>query len=110
MTTDPHSAGCRRDSWEHEESTEMSGGDLLVVHEQCQRAGFHGDRQLNFTGSDFAGANQMGALVSIHNIEVGSPVIKPKSPSTLVIAECGDDSAFAGWAINDGRHREATKH
>ena len=88
----------------------MTSCHLLVVDKQRQCASFHGDRQANFTGSDFAGANQMGALVSVHNIEVGSPVIKPKSPSTLVIAECGDDSAFAGWAINDGRHREATKH
>ena len=88
----------------------MSGGDLLVVHEQCQCAGFHGDRQLNFTGSDFAGANQMGALVSVHDIKVRGAMIEPKSPSTLVITECSNDSAFAGWAINDGRHREATKH
>ena len=110
MTTNPHSAGCRRDSWEHEESTEMSGCNLLVVDKQCQCAGFHGDRQLNFACSDFAGANQMGALVSVHDIKVGSPVIKPESPSTLMIAECGDDSAFGGGAINDGRHREATKH
>ena len=88
----------------------MSGCDLLVVHEQCQCAGFHGDCQLNFACSDFAGANEMGALVSVHDIKVRGAMIKPKSPSTLVIAECGDDSAFAGWAINDGRHREATKH
>ena len=57
---------------------------------------------MNFTGSDFAGANEMGALVSVHDIKVGSPVIKSKSPSALVITECSNDSAFAGWAINDG--------
>ena len=57
---------------------------------------------MNFACSDFVGANEMGALVSVHDIKVRGAMIKPKSPSTLVIAECGDDSAFAGWAINDG--------
>jgi hypothetical protein len=28
----------------------------------------------------------------------------------LVITECSNDSVFVGWAINDGRHCEATKH
>ena len=88
----------------------MTSCHLLVVDKQRQCAGFHGDRQLNFTGSDFVGTNQVGALVSVHDIKVRSATIKSKSPSTLVIAECSNDSAFAGWAINDGRHREATKH
>ena len=110
MTTNPHSAGCRRDSWEHEESTEMTSCHLLVVDKQRQCAGFHGDCQLDFAWSDFVGANQMSALVSVHDIKVRGAMIKPKSPSTLVITECSNDSAFAGRAIDDGRHREATKH
>jgi hypothetical protein len=28
----------------------------------------------------------------------------------LMITECSNDSVFGGWAINDGGHREATKH
>ena len=88
----------------------MTSCHLLVVDKQRQCASFHGDRQLNFACSDFVGANEMGALVSVHDIKVRGAMIKPKSPSTLVITECGNDSAFAGWAINDGRHREATKH
>lgn len=110
MATNPHSAGSGRDSREHEESTEMASCHLLVVDKQCQCSGFHGDRQLNFACIDFVGANQMGALMSVDDIKVRGALIKSKSPSALVITECSNDSAFAGWAINDGRHREATKH
>ena len=88
----------------------MTSCHLLVVDKQRQCAAFHGDCQMDFARSDFVGANKMGALVSVHDIKVRSATIKSKSPSTLVIAECSNDSAFAGWAINDGRHREATKH
>jgi hypothetical protein len=76
VTANPHSAGSCRDSGEHEESTEMSGCNLLVVHEQCQGASLHRDGELVCACIDFIGANKVRALVSINDIKVGSSVIK----------------------------------
>ena len=110
MATNPHAAGRGGNSWEHEESTEMTSCNLLVVDKQSQCAGFHGDGDLELTSTDFLGANKMRALMSVNDIKVRCAMIEPKSPSALVITECSNDSVFVGWAINDGRHREATKH
>ena len=76
MATNPHSAGCRRDAGEHEESTETTSCDLLVVNKQCQGAGRHCDGELVRACRDFVGANKVRALVSINDIKVGSSVIK----------------------------------
>ena len=110
MATNPHAAGRGRDSRKHKEPSEMTSCNLLVVDKQCQCAGFHGDCQLNFACSDFFGADKVRTLMPIDDIKVRGAMIEPKSPSALVITECSNDSVFVGWAINDGRHREATKH
>ena len=110
MATNPHAAGCRRDSRKHKEPTEMTSCNLLVVDKQCQCAGFHGNCQLNFACSDFLGPDKVRTLMSVNDIKVRGAMIKPKGPTALVIAECSNDSVFVSWAINDGRHREATKH
>ena len=110
MATDPHAAGSGGDSWEHEESTEMASCNLVVIDKQRQRTSLHRDGDLEFTGTDFLGANKMRALMPIDDIKVRGAMIEPKGPTALVITECSNDSVFVGWAINDGRHREATKH
>ena len=110
MATNPHAAGRGGNSWEHEESTEMTSCNLVVIDKQRQCAGFHGDGDLELTSTDFLGANKMRALMSVNDIKVRGAMIEPKSPSALVITECSNDSVFVSWAINDGRHREATKH
>ena len=110
MATNPHAAGRGGDPREHEESTEMTSCDLLVVDKQSQCAGFHGDGDLEFTSTDFFGTDEVRALMSVNDIKVRGAMIELKSPSALVITECSNDSVFVGWAINDGRHREATKH
>ena len=110
VATNPHAASSGRDSWKHKHAAKVSGRDLCLIDIQGQCSRFHRDGDLEFAGANFLGANEMRSLMSVHDVKMWGAMVEPKSPTALVIAECGDDSVFVGWAINDGRHREATKH